>query len=59
MDKKMCDHKMDMPNGEVSGKDLPDKGFKTGVTDTYGVGGDDLNRGYTGGDKIVKDTKSN
>lgn len=48
-----------MPNGEVAGRDLVDKGCKTGVTDTYGAGGDDLSRGYTGGEKIGKDTKSN
>jgi hypothetical protein len=46
------------PNGECFGRDLPDKGCKTNVSDTYGVGDGDLCRGFTGGEKIGKDTKS-
>ncbi len=48
-----------LPNGEVAGRDLQDKGCKTGVTDTYGTSSSDLARGFTGGEKITSDTKSN
>lgn len=47
-----------LPNGKVAGRDLPDKGSRTGVTDTYGTSDGDLGRGYSGGESIVKDTKS-
>lgn len=46
------------PDGKCEGRDLPDRGVSTGVTDTYGVGKDDLGKGYTGGQSIRKDTGS-
>lgn len=46
------------PNGVVAGQDLPDKGNRTGLSDSYGVGSSDMNRGFTGGEKIGADTKS-
>lgn len=41
------------PNGETGGGDLPDRGVRTGVTDTYGG---NLEQGYQNEGKI--DTKS-
>jgi hypothetical protein len=46
------------PDGDCAGKDLPDRGVSTGVTDSYGVGSQDLKRGYSGGSGIRKDTGS-
>jgi hypothetical protein len=46
------------PDGTCHGRDLPDQGIKTGVSDTYGVSSKDLAQGYSGGQGIGKDTKS-
>jgi hypothetical protein len=47
-----------LPNGKCEGRDLPDRGVNSGVTDTYGAGKDGLGKGYTGGTSIRKDTGS-
>lgn len=43
------------PNGEVGGSDLPDRGVRTGVTDTYGG---NLEQGYQNEGKLGGATKS-
>lgn len=47
-----------LPDGTCHGRDLPDKGARTGVSDTYGAGMSDMNRGHMGAEKIGADTKS-
>jgi hypothetical protein len=48
-----------LPNGKCDdGKSMPDRGATTGVTDTYGTGRADLERGYTGGQSIRRHTGS-
>lgn len=46
-----------LPDGKCEGRDLPDRGVTTGVTDTYGAG-DGLSKGYTGGQSIRGETGS-
>lgn len=43
------------PTGETGGKDLPDRGVRSCVTDTYGG---NLERGYNNGGSISSDTHS-
>lgn len=43
------------PTGMTGGKDIPDRGARTGVTDTYGG---NLEQGYNGGGSISSATKS-
>jgi hypothetical protein len=47
-----------LPNGECAGRDLPDRGMMTGVTETYGADKGALNRGFTDRASITGDTKS-
>lgn len=47
-----------IPDGECAGKEMPDRGCMTGVTETYGTGKKDLQRGYSGGTGIGADTRS-
>lgn len=42
------------PDGECEGRDLPDRGIGTGVTDTYGAGKGGLARGFTDASGIGK-----
>jgi len=46
-----------MPSKECAGRDLADKGTRTGVTDTYGAGSG-LDTGIVGKTSISGDTKS-
>ena len=46
------------PNGECAGRDIPDRGNGTGVTDTYGADKGALGRGFTDRSSISSDTKS-
>ena len=43
------------PTGETGGADIPVRGVRTGVTDTYGS---NLEQGYDNPSKITGDTKS-
>lgn len=43
------------PTGETGGTDIPNRGARTGVTDTYGS---NLERGYDNPGKITGGTKS-
>lgn len=36
-----------LPDGKCHGREMPDRGTSTGVTDTYGAGNGALNRGFT------------
>ncbi len=47
-----------MPDGTCHGKDLPDRGVSSGVSDTYGAKNGDLERGFSGRSSIGKDTRS-
>lgn len=47
-----------MPDGECHGREIPDRGVTTGVTDTHGAGKGALKRGFTDCQRIGKDTKS-
>lgn len=47
-----------LPNGECAGRDLPDRGTGTGVTDSYGAGNGALDRGFTDRSSISSHTKS-
>lgn len=57
MEKHMMNDQI-LPNGECAGRDLPDRGTGTGVTDTYGAGGGALDRGFTDRSSIKGDTRS-
>lgn len=46
-----------MPTKEPAGRDLADKGTRTGVSDTYGAGSG-LESGIVGRTSIAGDTKS-
>jgi hypothetical protein len=43
------------PTGETGGNDIPDRGVRTGVTDTYGG---NMDQGYNSGGGISSATRS-
>lgn len=47
-----------MPDGKCEGRDLPDRGATTGVTDTYGAGKGSFDKGYTDNKGIRSSTQS-
>ena len=47
-----------LPDGQCEGRNLPDRGVATGVTDTYNTTTNDLERGYTDKSSIRKHTGS-
>ena len=46
-----------MPSGECHGRDLPDRGNRTGVTNDYGAGGA-MDTGHMGAERMGSATKS-
>jgi hypothetical protein len=47
------------PDGQCDdGRNIPDRGVSTGVTDNYGAGSGDLEKGFIGGKQIRRDTGS-